>query len=245
LTSMKYIKLFGLIVGIIALNIIVLSPGLLGISIGANTFSTAFGITLLIASAFALLYGSYTIFYNVPAVVPVKNLKTHEEFVEALNEQRSIKVIEDDMNFAIEQMGRLKKKIETLMSVLKQRFEPSELSYKKFVSTISEVEKLYYLNIRSILNRLNVFDEAEFNRVMSTTTPRFTKELLDQKRSLYQEFLDFMKFSLGTNEEILLKLDKLLLEISRLDSVTPEEIEKMSCMQEIDTLIKQTKYYKE
>jgi hypothetical protein len=43
----------------------------------------------------------------------------------------------------------------------------------------------------------------------------------------------------------LLKLDKLLLEISRLDSLEPGDIENMACMQEIDSLIKQTKYYKQ
>ena len=41
-----------------------------------------------------------------------------------------------------------------------------------------------------------------------------------------------------------MKLDKLLLEISRLDSLEPGDIDDMPCMQEIDALIKQTQYYK-
>lgn len=35
------------------------------------------------------------------------------------------------------------------------------------------------------------------------------------------------------------------MEISRLDSIDPGDIEKMPCMQEIDELIKQTKLYKD
>ncbi|MNN42780.1 hypothetical protein D3C81_1569860 [compost metagenome] len=61
---------------------------------------------------------------------------------------------------------------------------------------------------------------------------------------MYSEYLTFIKSSLATNEEIMLKLDKLLLEISRLDSFEPGDIENMPCMQEIDSLIKQTKLYK-
>lgn len=245
MAGVKYVKLLALILGVVVINVFVLSPGLLGIAIGESAFSTAFGITLLLASTLALLFGGYTILIKQPVVIPIKNMSTHEDYVDALIIYRRVRVIEADITIALEQLERLKKKNETLIHVLRQRFDPTELSFRKFASTINEVEKLFYLNVRSILNRLNVFDEAEFNRLMSQTTPRFTKELLQEKTELYHDFLSFMKYSLGTNEEILLKLDKLLLEISRLDSFAPEDIEKMACMQEIDTLIKQTKYYKE
>lgn len=42
----------------------------------------------------------------------------------------------------------------------------------------------------------------------------------------------------------MLKLDQLLLEISRLDSFEAGDIEQMPCMQEIDQLIKHTKLYR-
>jgi hypothetical protein len=132
-----------------------------------------------------------------------------------------------------------------LLNVLNERFDTTELSYKKFASVTLEVEKLFYLNVRSILNRLNVFDESEFESIRSQKLTKFSRELLEEKTNVYNEYLSFVKNSLGTNEEILLKLDKLLLEISRLDSFEPGDIEKMPCMQEIDTLIKQTKFYKQ
>jgi hypothetical protein len=159
--------------------------------------------------------------------------------------KRCIKPLEGDTRFALEQLERIRKKKETLLDVLNQRFESGELSYKKFASVIYEVEKLFYLNLRSMLNRLHVFDEADFTSVMTKKTTRYSKQLLQEKTNLYNEFLSFLKYSLDNNEEILLKLDKLLLEISRLDSFEPGDIENMPCMQEIDSLIKQTKYYKQ
>ena len=50
---------------------------------------------------------------------------------------------------------------------------------------------------------------------------------------------------LEANEEIMLKLDKLLLEISLLGSTDYRDVEEMPCMKEIDMLIKQTKLYKQ
>ncbi|MWV42850.1 hypothetical protein GRF59_04345 [Paenibacillus sp. HJL G12] len=242
---MKYIKFLGLILGILALNILVLSPGFLGVEIGGSALSTAFGITLLLASAIALLYGSYVLLFKPPIVVPVKEIKTHEDYVEGLNQYKHVKTLEEDITLALEQLERMKKKRGTLLNVLNQRFDETELSYKKFSSVTYEVEKLFYLNVKSILNRLSIFDESEFLIVMNQKPTKFSRELLQEKTNVYNEFLSFMRGSLSTNEEILLKLDKLLVEISRLDSFEPGDIDNMPCMQEIDSLIKQTKYYKQ
>jgi hypothetical protein len=245
LNRMKTIKLAALIIGLVILNVVVLSPGFLGVQIGGSPLSTAIGITLLFASALALLYGSYVLLFKLPAVVPLSRIVTHDDYVEALMRHKRIKALGDDIALSVDQLDRLKKKNDTLLQVLNQRFEPSELSYKKFASVIEEVEKLFYLNIRSVLNRLNVFDEAEFERVTSYKSSSLSPQLLQEKKAMYNEYVSFVKHALNTNEEILLKLDKLLLEISRLNSLEPGDIEGMPCMQEIDALIKQTKYYKQ
>lgn len=240
----KYIKVLGLIVIVVVTNILVLSPGFLGVEIGESALSTAIGVTLLFASSLVLLYGCYSVLTKKPMAVPIKEIKTHEDYVDALTHYRRIRVLGEDIALSLSQMERIRKKKDTLLDVLNQRFEATELSYKKFASVTEEVEKLFYLNIRSILNRLSVFDESEFESVMSQKATRFSPELLQERRTVYNEYLSFIKSSLATNEEIMLKLDKLLLEISRLDSFEPGDIENMPCMQEIDSLIKQTKLYK-
>lgn len=245
MTDTKYIKLLGLILGVVILNIIVLSPGFLGVDIGGSPLQAASAVTLLFTSTLVVLYGSYTLLFKQPVVIPVKQIRTHEDYVEALTHYRRVKPLEGDISLAIEQLERIRKKKDTLMNVLNQRFDPTELSYKKFASITEEVEKLFYLNVRSILNRLNVFDESEFDSVMNKKSTKFSVKLLQEKTLVYNEYLSFVNGSLGTNEEILLKLDKLLLEISRLDSFELGDIDNMPCMQEIDTLIKQTKYYKQ
>jgi hypothetical protein len=245
LTLIKCIKLVVLITGVVLLNIVVFSQGLLGLDIGGSALETAFGVTLLLVSVLVLLYWSYVLLFKPEVSLSVKQIKTHEDYLEALTRYKRIKALGGDIALALEQLDRMKKKKEILLAVLNQRFDPTELSYKKFASVVQEVEKLFYLNVRNVLNRLNIFDESEFESVMSQKSTQFSQELLQEKRDMYNEYLSFVKSSIGTNEEILLKLDKLLLEVSRLDDLELGDIENMPCMQEIDSLIKQTKLYKE
>ncbi|WP_339239836.1 hypothetical protein MKX40_04780 [Paenibacillus sp. FSL R5-0517] len=241
----KYIQFMGLILVVVAVNVLAFSPGFIGLNFGEGAFTTSLSVTLLFGSAMALLYGSYTMLFRQPVVLPVKHIETHEDYVEALSFYRRIKVLEEDITLGLSQLSRMKKKKETLLNVLHQRFDPGELSYKKFASVTMEVEKLLYLNIRSVLNRLNVFDEADYANMMKSKSSNLPQKLFQEKTKVYNDYLSYVKNALHTNEEILLKLDQLLLEISRLDSFEAGDIEQMPCMQEIDQLIKHTKLYRQ
>ncbi|QJD83045.1 hypothetical protein [Cohnella herbarum] len=241
----KFVKLLGLIVGVAVVNIVVLSPGLIGVTFGENALATASGVTLLFASTFAVLYGSYALLFKSSVALPVKQLQTHEDFVQAIVRYKHVKSFREDISLALEQLERMRKKQLTLFQVLNQRFEPNELSYKKFASVVLTVEKLFYMNVRSVLNRFSVFDESELEGAWRRDPERLSSKLQQEKANMHNEHLAFVKSSLDANEEMLLKLDKLLMEISRLDGLDPGEIENMPGMQEIDSLIKQTKYYKQ
>ncbi|RJE83937.1 hypothetical protein D3P07_24325 [Paenibacillus sp. 1011MAR3C5] len=248
MNSAKAVKLLGLIIGIVVLNIAVLSPGLLGVEIGGDSvLETASGITLLVVSFLVLLYGSYTLLIKPPYVPPVREVRTHEDYVAALAQFRNVKGLKKEIALALDQLDRIDKKKDTLLDVLEQRFDPSELSYKKFISVIDEVRKLFYLNIRGILNKLSVFDAQEFASFAGQQHKPglFSNRLVQEKAALYQEYMAHMSGYLGVNEEILLKLDKLLLEISLLGSTDYRDVDDMPCMKEIDQLIKQTKFYKQ
>ncbi|MHC8522632.1 hypothetical protein ACPJHQ_17265 [Rossellomorea sp. H39__3] len=93
------------------------------------------------------------------------------------------------------------------------------------------------------MNKAGAFDEREYKSVRSKD-PRLSQTLLAEKTSLYREYLFFIKQAIEINEEIILDLDKLLLEITRLNTVTIEDIDNMACMKEIHSLINQTKLYK-
>ena len=53
-----------------------------------------------------------------------------------------------------------------------------------------------------------------------------------------------MKDSIEDNEEILLKLDKFLFELSKFNSLEDGELENMSAIKDVDELINKIKFYK-
>jgi hypothetical protein len=247
LNSSRFMKLIGLITGFVFLNIIVLSPGMMGVEIGGDSaLQTASGVTLLLTSSLALLYGSYVLLFRPPVVTPVKNIQSREDYIAALGHYKHVKALNNDIVLGIDQLERMEKKRIVLLDVLGQRFDVAELSYKKFVSVIHEVENLFYLNVRGVLNKLSVFDASGFST--SAGPPKsstFSNRLVQEQTNLYNEYLASVSGYIGANEEILLKLDRLLLEISQLGSTDYKTIEDMPCMKEIDSLIKQTKFYQQ
>ncbi|MFF2015722.1 hypothetical protein [Paenibacillus sp. NPDC058177] len=229
------------------LNIAVLSPGLLGVDIvSGSALETASGVTLLVLSLLIVLYGSYILLFKPSPAKSIRKLETQVDYIAELHKYRNVKVLKKDVVLALDQLERIDKKKDTLLNVLSQRFEQTELSYQKFIAVIGSVEKLFYLNIKGILNKLSVFDAEEFSLFTDSHNPgQFSDKLVQQKRNLFNEYFAYVAGYLGANEEILLKLDQLLLEISLLDSTDYKTIEEMPCMREINDLIKQTKLYQQ
>lgn len=243
----KSVKLLLLMAVIAFVNIVLVSPGLLGLQIGGESaFQSALVITVWVVSVLALFYGSYALLFKSPAAKAIQTIQTREDYIDALHHYRNVKVLKNDIALALDQLERIEKKRNALLNVLGQRFEQTELSYKKFMAVIDEVEKLFYLNIRGILNKLGVFAASDFNRMADQPkASQLSSKVAQKKTALYQEYLAYVTGYLEANEEIMLKLDKLLLEISLLGSTDYRDVEEMPCMKEIDMLIKQTKLYKQ
>jgi hypothetical protein len=246
LTENKIMKLVGLNLGIAAANIVTFSPGLIGIQLGgASVLATAFGSTFLFLSVAVFGYGNYKMLVGQEKVIRPNEINTREDYLEALKTHKGKKTFEKTVVLLLDQIERITKKKETITGILLQIFNDTELSYKKFDTVITEVEKIFYMNIRSILNKLNAFDEEDYDYIRKKNAAgTFSQEFMADKLKVYNEYIAFVKAAAEENEQILLKLDKLLLEISGLNSIESGQIEQMAGMIEIDNLIKQAKYYK-
>jgi hypothetical protein len=239
----ELIKLLSLNLGIAAANIITFSPGLIGLElVGGSALATAFGSTIIFLSGAGLIYGNYKLLTEPEKVIPTKKI----DYIRALNILRGLKTFEETVGLLLGQIGRLQKKNKTIRDILLQKFSASEISYKKFDAVIAEVEKIFFMNIDSILNKLKAFDEEDYNFVRKKhEAGAFSQQLMEEKFKVYDEYIAFVKDATEDNEQILLKLDKLMLEISGLNSIESGQLEQMTGMIEIDNLIKQAKYYKQ
>lgn len=239
-------KLVGLNVGIAATNTIIFSPGLLGVRLGGSSaLATAFGSAVLFISVTVFFYGNYQLLVGKEKVVQTNELKTSEDYFEALRAHKGKKTFEQIIVLLLEQIERFQKKKEKVLNILRQIFDPNEMSYKKFAGVIIDVEEIFYLNLKSIINKLNAFDEDDYIMIRKKHASQgFSQQFVEDKLKVYNEYITFMKDSAEDNEQIILKVDKLLLEISNLNSMENGQIEQMPGMIEIDNLIKQTKLYK-
>ncbi len=242
----KIIKLAGLNMGIALINTILFSPGIIGVQMGgASTFETAFGATAILMSGVVFVLGNYKLLVEKEKMIQTSVLKTTEDYINALKQNYGKKTFENNIEIILEQIEGFHKKKETIKDILLQKFDHTEMSYAKFVGTISDVENVFYINIKSILNKLNAFDEKDYNRIRKDgAQKKFTEEFIKTKMSIYNEYISFVKDATEDNEQIILKLDQILLELSKLNSLEDGELENMSAMKDIDELISKTKLYK-
>ncbi len=242
----KILKIAGLNLGISVVDTILFSPGLVGIQLGgASILATAFGATAIFMSVVVFVYGNYKLLVEKEKLIQPGEIKTPEDCINALEQNYGKKTFVKDITTILEQIERFQKKQATIKDILLQKFKSTEMSYAKFAGAILDLENVFYLNIKSILNKLNAFDEEEYNRIWKDKAKKkFSTELMQTKLSIYQEYITFVKDAAEDNEQIILKLDQLLLEISKLSSLEDGEIENMNAMKAIDELINRTKLYK-
>jgi len=244
---MKQLKLIGLLAGIIAVNIVVLSPGLLGVDLTSNSpLEKSAALTLLIISGIIVIYASYRFLFQQPqARILLRETEVAEQDLEQeLTQYWKHKLFQMEVEHALGQLNRMKQKKVALLDLLRERFQPNELSYSRFLGVITAVEKLFNNNIKGLISKLRGSELSGLSSVDQRMQRMFSQRVVQQKQQLRQEYTDYVMGYISANEEILIKLDQLMLETTLLSSTDSSELDEMPCMQEIDLLIKQTKYYK-
>lgn len=250
----KIIKLSALNISIMLINIVVFSNAFLKLKLtGGNAVTTAFGIMVIVMSVIVFIYGNYKLLTENPLPRQIemkdKDVTTLESCTAAVQQyiESNVKTYADNLKAVLSQIERMKKKKKTIRDTLLEKFSENELSYEKFMSSVGQIEKIMILNIKSLLNRINAFDEEEYEKILGNSNSASygkSERLKESRLSIYNEYKAFVEKAVDNNEEILLKLDKLILEISKLNSLSVEDIENMDAMAEIDSLIRDAKWYK-
>lgn len=242
----KFISLIKINSAIVILNIVLFSPGLLNIEIGGTSiFKTALGVTIIIMSIIIFIIGNYSILMKEDNDINIYKVVTSDDCIEALNENKYKKIFSSDIDILLDQIDRIENKVDTIEDILIQKFSISEMSYKKFNYVILDIKNLFYVNIKSIINKINIFDQKEYKKINKRINNETNQnKILIEKINMYKEYITFVKNAIEDNEEILLRLDKVLLELSKFNSLDEGELENMSAMDNIDDLISKIKLYK-
>jgi hypothetical protein len=173
-------------------------------------------------------------------LILAKSASTLSSCVDALQRLSYMNCFAEDIAQNIRQAQRFRNKLDTVRDILSQKFDSEEMSFKKFIAVLQGVEQVIYTNMRIILNKIAAFDYDEYEQL--STLEWNNDELAKEKMCIYQKYIDFVQKATNDNEEILLKLDRLLFEISQYNTI--EDILNMPAMLELDRLIENAKLYK-
>jgi len=239
-------KLAILNIALILLNIIIFSKAFIGLDVfGQGAVITAFSVMWIFLTVAVFFYGNYKILCAVAKPKPQDLADTRFETLESCQAvlaeyiKRPGVMFDGDLTTMRTQLERMGRKENTITDILLQKFQSTELSYVKFQGQIESVKKIMCLNTRNVLNRLYAFDESEYVKSISAQPDdRHSAE----KRELLNEYRDFVKQTVDNNEDILIKMDRLILEISKLND--SDELNNTDTMKELDALIQNTQLYK-
>jgi hypothetical protein len=211
--------------------------------IGGSALSVLAAWAGVLASGVAFIKGNSLILKEKDIRLLIQNIHSLNDCIPILEEAiHNGDVFDDNIRQNIDQIKRFKRKHDTIKDILLQKFSGGEISFQKFSGVLSEVEHIIYMNMRSILNKISAFDMAEYG---SLQYDKFNDtELTQEKINIYNKYIDFVSNATKTNEEIILKLDKMLLEISRYNSLESGDVHKLPAIVEMDELIRNANLYK-
>lgn len=232
-------------------NIICFSNAFLHIDMsGKSVFSAAFGIMVIVMSIVLFFYVNFLILFKSDAakapLITVENINTLDDCEAAIEDFSGISTFSDSLSSVAAQIKRFRKKKATIKEILLQKFADTEISYDRFRGTVDGIQGVMCLNIKSILNRISAFDEDEYKQIKhgKLLSKSQNSNIVQAKLDIYNEYITFVDKAVERNEEVLLKLDRLLSEISKFNSLSDGEVEDMDAMKEIEALINDTKWYK-
>ncbi|TYQ15134.1 UNVERIFIED_CONTAM: hypothetical protein Cloal_1545 [Acetivibrio alkalicellulosi] len=241
MTGNKILKLLFLNIGIAFLNIMLFSPGLINILSKSSVLSSSIGGTAIFMSLVLFIYGNYKLI-SIPkenVTIKIRDIKNLEDCLTALRQSYGKKAFDNDITTVIEQTERLIKRKNKINELLLEKYSIIDKYYQRFNDIIFDVEYVFYNKVKSILNKVNAFDQEDYDRITDNIVKsRFSQELIDSKMSIYNEYIGFVKNSMIDNEEIILKLDALLLQIAKFNSLGYGDIDSMNEIKELDELIR-------
>ncbi len=229
---------------IVLINILLFSNIFLGLALFTGTvLSMSVAWTAVLVSGMVFVKGNLLILKKEETRLLAQNINSLNDCISVFEEAiHNGDVFDENILKNIEQIKRFKRKQDTIKDLLLQKFSPDEMSFQKFSSVLQDVESVIYINIRSILNKMAAFDIEEYE-AMQRRDFRGDK-VSQEKMDIYKEYIDFVNNATKTNEDILLKLDKMLLEISRYNSLEDGDVQKLPAIIEMDELIKNANLYK-
>ena len=163
--------------------------------------------------------------------------------IKKLKNNKSKNIFKMIIKCTLRQINRISKKIGILQEIITIRFNKGDISYNNLMDSIEEIESIFYFNIIQIVHKLEAYDEEEYLDFKEEIS---AIKLQQNKEKIYSRYKQDIEQSILANEEILMKLDELIIEFSDLvnSKKTSDGNGVPIVTKKVDQLIQIAKYYK-
>lgn len=207
-----------------------------------NTFKMSFFSMLFIMSVIIFFWGNYKLISTENLKTQDESLSSRENCIVLLKKIQNSTYFKERVTLILDQIEAMTNKISKITEIIEKNYNIIDPVYDKFRNIIFEVEYIFYENINSVINKINAFDESDYRRIINSKDKKIhNKDFVKSKLMIFEEYFNFVDISISNNEEILLKLDSMLLEISKINTMDIENFNKITEVNELDKLIKKFK----
>jgi hypothetical protein len=247
MTLTKILKIFAINFVLAGINIILYSKLFLGITDRDSIILMILAIIVTLFTIFLFFYLNVKLLSQSETVKMTIDHKDQDSLPSLANAikfyiSHNIRTFREDLSSLVDQIERFDKKKNLYEGNLLQRFTRSEMSFTKFYVPIISIEDVFRQILKGVLTRINSFDEEEYETMLSNK--KISRKAWLERKAIFDEYKTYVSRAVQTGDDILLRIDRLQLEVSKLSSTLPQDIEKLESIQEIDTLISEVKWYK-
>lgn len=166
---------------------------------------------------------------------------TYDELYNVLGEYTKGKYFGPIARTVMDQIQRLNNSCDRTKDAIAKKFDKSSMSYEKYYSVVDLAEKTANQNIVAMTNRMKFFDENEYARLENYRNDNIPDDIQEKQIALYKENQAKLEQAIAVNENMILKLDTLSMELSKITDASDNTMNLT--LDEIEELTKQVKYY--
>lgn len=170
--------------------------------------------------------------------------KRKNQYIETLNQSAENPVFHHEINTTKEHIEQIQSRLQKINAILSEHFTPNEMTYQRFTGIVEEATTRFYANIKTMIKRIRIFDTKDYLKISGKNSD-LSLSAKQERLHIYTEHINYVKKLVDANENIISKMDKLLLELTKLDDFSEESLNNNPAINELNDLIEQTKFYKQ
>lgn len=224
--------------GLILLNVLVFSNAFAGVKILAGgALNAVFGFAVIVFSVFVFIKINIVGFLGLFGVIysqkksseDIDTLDQCETALRACATNNDSGFFNEGIDAAVSQIVKFSQRKGKVKNALAELFEDTEITYKKFNATVDSAEAAIIGTIKILTEKLRIIDGSGYT---------------EKRRALYDELAGQINETVRNFDEMNLKMDGLLLELTKYCESSNESIKQNDATAELQSLIDSVKWYK-